>query len=140
VIYNIKLKQKEQNIKENFMEFTQEQLGTLLTSINPENVTTEIDSKTPVNTLRDLMVDLVNEKEELKSLLRNVDAKLEQTMLSLGLGETFQANDGTVFKITKPSGTFISFKEIDYLRTRKEGEKGGNFLSKKEAEELGFKL
>jgi hypothetical protein len=121
------------------MEFTQEQMQELLNAVNPEGVTDTIENMS-VNSLRDMMVDLVSEKEELKNQLKNVDAKLEKVMLTLGLGETFQAKDGTVFKIQEPTGTFITFKKVDYLRTRKEGEKGGNYLSKKEAQELGFDL
>jgi hypothetical protein len=86
------------------------------------------------------MVSLVAEKEALKARLKEVDTKLEQVLMSLGVGETFQAADGTVFMVQEPTGTFISFKKIDYIRTRREGEKGGNFLSKKEAESLGFDM
>jgi hypothetical protein len=119
------------------MEFTQEQLQTLLDSVNPEQVMQEPLS---VNALRDMVVNLAEEKELLKAQLKEIDSKLEQALMSLGVGEVFQANDGTVFKVQEPTGTFISFKKIDYVRTRKEGEKGGNYLSKKEAEELGFKV
>lgn len=117
------------------MEFTQEQLATLKDSLDPQKV---MDTPMSVNALRDMVVDLANEKEELKARLKEVDAKLEKTLLSLGVGENFQAPDGTVFMVQEPAGTFISFKKIDYIRTRRDGEKGGNFLSKKEAESLGF--
>lgn len=119
------------------MECTQEQLETLKKSLDPVEV---LQQPLSVNSLRDMMVNLAEEKEELKARLKEVDSKLEKVMLELGVGETFQASDGTVFKVQEPTGTFISFKRIDYVRTRKEGEKGGNYLSKKEAEELGFKL
>lgn len=119
------------------MEFTNEQMQTLLDSVNPNKVEDTVTGSS-VNTLRDMMVDLVAEKEELKARLKNVDAKLETVMLALGVGETFQAADGTVYRVQEPTGTFISFKKVDYIRTRKEGEKGGNFLSKKEVESLGF--
>ena len=119
------------------MEFTQEQLETLKESLNPATVT-ETPQPTSINGLRDAMVELAMEKEELKARLKEVDSKLEKVLTDLGVGEAFQSLDGTVYMVQEPTGTFISFKKIDYVRTRKEGEKGGNFLSKKEAESLGF--
>jgi hypothetical protein len=119
-------------------ELTAKDIETLKKSLNPDTV--DSLEETSVNTLRDMMVNLVDEKEELKARLKEIDSKLEKVMLTLGVGETFQATDGTVFRVQEPAGTFISFKRVDYLRTRKEGEKGGNYLSKKEVEELGFKL
>lgn len=67
--------------------------------------------------------------------------QLEAKMLELGLDSYHQDPVvKTVYKIIKPTGTFISFRDIDYKRTALEGEKGGTVLSKKEAQEAGFDL
>lgn len=99
-----------------------------------------ITENTSVNELRNAMVSLAEQKEALKAQLKEVDAKLETVLKALGVGEVFQAADGTVYKILVPTGRFVSFPSVDFVRTRKEGEKGGNYLAKKEAEELGFVL
>jgi hypothetical protein len=99
-----------------------------------------INENTSVNELRNSMVTLAEQKEALKTQLKEIDSKLDTVLKALGVGEVFQGSDGTVFRIEKPSGKFISFPEISYVRTRKAGEKGGNYLAKKEAEELGFTL
>lgn len=83
------------------------------------------------------LVELTEKKEALKAQLKELEPQLERTMKELGYGHAFQASNGIVYKITKPTGTFISFKEIDYSRTRKAGEAKGS-LSKTEAKEMGF--
>jgi hypothetical protein len=61
-------------------------------------------------------------------------------MKEIGEGTFFQdPNDMVVYKITKPKGTYVEFKEITYNRTKKLDEKKGS-LSKKEAQEMGFDL
>lgn len=51
----------------------------------------------------------------------------------------WQDNEGTVYQIVKPTGTFIEFKERDYARTRKLNEKKGS-LSLTAAKELGYEV
>jgi hypothetical protein len=97
-----------------------------------------ITENTSVNQLRSSMVELAEQKEALKAKLKEVDAKLETVLKVLGVGEVFQGADGTVYKILVPSGVFTTYKQIDFVRTRRDGEKGGNYLAKKEVEELGF--
>jgi len=71
--------------------------------------------------------------------LKEAKSELEGLMNELGVGTYIQDPDTTaVYKVVKPTGTFIFYKEIDYKRTALEGEKGGNVLAKKEAEEQGF--
>lgn len=81
--------------------------------------------------------------EEFEALKEQYKAKKEEVLAKLteiGIGSYFQdPNNKTVFKVKKPTGTFISFDEIGYDRTKKEGEFKGS-LSKKEAEEKGFTL
>jgi hypothetical protein len=97
-----------------------------------------VDTATSINQLRTRMVELAEQKEALKRQLKEVDTALETVLKALGEGEVFQGGDGTVYRVEKHTGSFISFPDLTVKRTRKEGEKGGNYLSKKEVQELGF--
>lgn len=78
--------------------------------------------------------------EELKEKTDEVRTELEGLMKELGVDSYVQDPDtGTVYKIVKPSGTFIYYRDINYVRTALVGERAGT-LSKKEAEEAGFVL
>lgn len=92
-----------------------------------------------MNDLQAKAYDLILKKEELKAQMKEVNLALDVVLTELGEGNAFQAYDGTVVKVTVPTGTFIEFKRIDFVRTRREGEAKGS-LSKKEAEEMGFIL
>lgn len=73
-------------------------------------------------------------KEEMKAL----SPTLEQLMLEIGEGKMFQDPEtGLVYKIEVPTGTYIEFKKINYVRTKKAGETKGS-LAKSEAEAAGF--
>jgi hypothetical protein len=104
-----------------------------------DKVVTELgeDKKTRHQKLQESLVRLVEYKEALKAQMKDTDVQLESVLKTLGLDYSFQAPDGIVYKITKPTGTYISFKEIDYARTKKVGEAKGS-LSKAEAKELGY--
>jgi hypothetical protein len=81
---------------------------------------------------------LVKETEEKLKEWRQSRRKLEDCMRILPLGMIFQdPNDKIVYQIMAPSGVFVEFKNIDYIRTRKEGEKAGT-LSIVAAKEAGF--
>lgn len=85
-------------------------------------------------------ISLAKKMEDLKRQLKEVQEPLQIVMAEIGLGSHFQdPTTGTVFEIVKPSGTFVSFKELDYERTRLEGESKGS-LSMKRAQELGYKI
>ena len=95
--------------------------------------------KSPIETLQNSVVELSLQKEALKKQTEEVNAKLEESLTLLGIGHVFQAEDGTVFRVAKPTGTYISFKLIDYDRTRREGEKSGS-MSLKDAQAAGFEV
>lgn len=78
--------------------------------------------------------------ESLKDQLESAYEKLNASMSELGL-DTYVQDPETklVYKIVKPKGTFTYYRDIDYVRTAKEGERAGT-LSKKEAEEKGYSL
>jgi hypothetical protein len=81
---------------------------------------------------------LVKKKESAAKLLGLINSELADTMRQIPLGEMFQdPTDLVVYQIMTPSGTYIEYKNVDYIRTRKEGETRGT-LSMKEAEAAGF--
>lgn len=85
-------------------------------------------------------LELAKYQEELKGKLDEVRQELTSLMTELGIGTYIQDNDSlAVYKVVKPQGTFMYYKDIDYVRTALEGERAGS-LSKKEAEEAGFTL
>merc|ERR1712146_662540 len=88
--------------------------------------------------LIDRFLELSKEREALKEKLKSSNEEINQLMKDIGEGEMFQ-DPATmlVYKIERPKGTFIEFKEIDYARTKKATETRGS-LSKKEAELNGF--
>lgn len=86
------------------------------------------------------VIELSKQVESLKTQLKESNSKLEEALGMVGVGQAFQdPEDGTVFEVVVPNGTFVSFKTIDYQRTRREGEKSGS-LSLTRAKELGFKI
>ena len=83
--------------------------------------------------------ELTKEYEVQKDKLSALRDSMEVVMKELGVDTYLQDPEtALVYKIHVPQGTFVSFRTIDYKRTAKEGERGGNVLSKKEAEEMGF--
>lgn len=86
-------------------------------------------------------VMLANQIEAEQEKLQEKKDRLTALMLELGVDTYAQdLNTLAVYKIIKPTGTFVYYKDIDYKRTALDGERGGTVLSKKEAEEAGFTL
>lgn len=79
--------------------------------------------------------------ETVKPFYERRDALMQRIKEELPVGHMFQAEDGTVFEIVQPKGTFVSYQQRSYDRTRRGylGEKKGG-LSLKRAEESGFVL
>ena len=84
-------------------------------------------------------LELELRKEEVKQYFKDLQQAIEDVKAEVGIDGHFQAPDGTVFQIIQPKGTFIEYKTIDYVRTKREGEKRGS-LAKKAAIELGYDL
>lgn len=85
-------------------------------------------------------LETVKYYEELKVKMDEVRTELNTLMVELGTGTTFQDPlTLAVYRVVKPNGTFVYYKDLDYVRTALEGERAGT-LSKKEAESLGFVL
>lgn len=88
-------------------------------------------------------LELAKRAEKLYDELKQTQEELAAEMRVLGVEKYIQDPETlAVYKTIKPTGTFVSFKDIDYKRTLMEGEKGGGptVLAKKEAEEQGFVL
>ena len=93
-----------------------------------------------MNELQQKFLALAKKREDLARQIKQVNLELSDTMRQLPLGEMFQdPADGVVYQIIFPSGTYVEFKNVDYIRTRKEGETKGT-LSMKEAQAAGFIL
>jgi len=83
---------------------------------------------------------LVKQSERLAEQTKLVREKLQAAMIELGYDTTIQDPETlAVYKVVKPNGTFMYYRDVDYVRTALEGERAGT-LSKKEAESLGFIL
>lgn len=85
------------------------------------------------------LVELSFIKDELKKKYDELNTQLEETLTVLGVDSFFQDKDGTVYKVVVPKGTYVGFKCIDFVRTKRGMEKVGS-LSQKEAEKLIEKI
>ena len=91
--------------------------------------------------MQEKFIELALKEEALQEQLNQVRNELKAVMTDLKEGTYIQDPITlTVYKIVKPQGRFIYYSDLDYKRTALEGEKGGNVLSKKEAQEQGFSL
>lgn len=94
------------------------------------------------NTLSDAQQKLIQldlRKKEIDSFYEELEKALSDVASEIGLNSYFQSSDGTVYKIVKPTGTFVSFRDLGYNRTKREGEERGT-LSVKEAQSAGFNV
>lgn len=85
-------------------------------------------------------IEVTKELELLKEQRKEIGSQLEELANQIGVGSSFQdPEDKTVFEIVVPDGRYMYFDKIDYVRTRREGERSGS-LSLKRAKELGYEL
>ena len=87
-------------------------------------------------------IQLEKKKAEIKKYFDDLEVATKAVANEVGVDGFFQdPTDGTVYQIVKPAGTFISFKEVDFIRTRRGylGEVKAD-LSMKKAEEAGYLL
>lgn len=86
------------------------------------------------------LVELDKKKEEIRAYYDELTETIKALSDEMGVDGMFQDEEsGIVYQIVKPEGTFIQYKEIDYIRTKREGERSGA-LSIKKAKEKGFKV
>ena len=85
-------------------------------------------------------LSVVKDFEAAKTRMKEAEVRLGEVMRKLPWGDMFQDPDnGIVYRIMKPAGIFVEYRDISYERTRKAGEKKGS-LSIKDAEAAGFTL
>ena len=85
-------------------------------------------------------IEVSKQLELLKEQRKEIGSQLEELANQIGIGSSFQdPEDKTVFEIVVPDGRYVYFDKIDYVRTRREGERSGS-LSLKRAKELGYEL
>lgn len=85
-------------------------------------------------------IELAKKSEQMAKERDAVREELEAVMRQLDYGSTCQDPEtGAVYKIVEPKGTFMYYRNVDYVRTSIGDERAGT-LSKKEAESLGFVL
>lgn len=92
--------------------------------------------------LQKRLFEITADIESLKKTQSKNYEELEIVLKALGI-DTYHQDPLTnvVYKITLPAGTFVPFRQIDYIRTNLSGEKrGGSVLSQKEAKEKGFNV
>jgi len=80
-----------------------------------------------------LLVDLDLNKKKVDEYYSLLEETLAIVAKEIGINGYFRADDGTVYKITVPDGTFVSYKPLAFVRTKREGESRGT-LSVKEAD------
>ena len=84
-------------------------------------------------------VELEKKKEEVKKFFDDLREATQAVADEIGVGNYFQDEEGTVYKVVVPPGKWIVFDTISYSRTKREGEERGS-LSVKEAKEHGFEV
>ena len=90
--------------------------------------------------MKNKFLELAKKSEKLQDELNGIKTEMTVLMKELCISAVFQDMETlAVYKIIKPKGTYMYYKDIDYVRTALEGEGSGS-LSKKEAESLGFNL
>ena len=93
-----------------------------------------------MNETQQKFLDLTEKFEALKEQYKAVREELNTVMGNLGIGTFIQhPTTGIVYKVVEPTGTYVEFKKIEYVRTAKLDEAKGS-LSQKEAKEAGFVL
>ncbi len=85
---------------------------------------------------KERFVELAKKLEQQQDEINATREELTKVMTELGPDQyAHDPSSGLVYKTFKPNGTFMYYRDIDYKRSAKEGERGGVVLAKKEAEE-----
>lgn len=92
-------------------------------------------NKLTVEQAQQKLVELSFKKDELKKQYDELNTQLEEVLTVLGVDSFFKDKEGTVYKVVVPKGSYVGFKHIDFVRTKRGMEKVGS-LSQKEAKEL----
>jgi len=84
-------------------------------------------------------LELERKKEAAKLIYKQLNEATEALAEEIGIGGHFQDDEGTVYQIIQPAGTFIEYHKVGYERTKRGEEKRGS-LSVKRAKELGYDI
>lgn len=85
-------------------------------------------------------LSIAKDYEIAKEVLSKAAEALQEALAKLPLNSYLQDPETLlVYKVQKPSGTFVYYKDLEYVRTKKVEERQGG-LSAKEAKEQGFSL
>jgi len=84
-------------------------------------------------------VELEKKKEEVKKFFDDLREATQAVADEIGIGNYFQDEEKTVYRIMVPQGKWIVFDTVSYSRTKRKGEERGS-LSVKEAKEHGFEV
>lgn len=87
----------------------------------------------PLTPAQQQLVALDLRKPEIKAYYEELEATLAAVAQEVGVDGYFKAEDGTVYKVVKPEGQFVTYKPLEFLRTKRAGEARGT-LSMKEAQ------
>lgn len=87
------------------------------------------------------LIELDLKKPEIKAYYEELEKTLAEVAKEMPVNGYFKSDDGTVYKLVKPSGKYVSFSQYDFERTKREGETRGTLSIKesKDAELNGFK-
>jgi len=72
------------------------------------------------------LVELDLRKPEVEAYYEELEKAVAAVAAEVGVDGYFKAEDGTVYKIVKPTGRFVMFKDLDFHRTKREGEERGS--------------
>lgn len=93
--------------------------------------------KKPLTDAQQRLVKLDLARPAIDKYYEDLEQTLKDVQAEIGTDGFFQSEDGTVYQIVKPNGTFVTFRELGFIRTKRSGEERGS-LSVKKAQEAGF--
>ena len=92
------------------------------------------------NEISKKLIEEIKKLEQVKEAYKVQSEIVDKLMEQVELGSMFQDEETKlVYKVQRAKGKFISFPDREFVRTKKAEEKTAT-LSKKEAEENGFKV
>jgi len=106
--------------------------------------TEELNNATPltfdkITTAHANLIALNAQREKLVESLKQINAVIEETLPFIEFDQLFQDEDGTVFMVEKPAGTFVEYKDWTIKRTRRQDEPTSSTrLAIKTVEEAGL--
>lgn len=85
------------------------------------------------------LIELNSVREALVEQLKATNEMIELQMEGIEFDQLFQNEDGTVFVVEQPAGTFVEYKTWAIKRTRRDGEESSSSrLAIKTAEDAGL--